>query len=166
MKLLHFSIIASICLLSYSFRMKAPVVQKGGSFSCKINGKLFTSGGGTDGFVNSAFKTSPDHITFSLVSIDPSFKGKIPAQFSFRISSKGTCHFNAGDVHSSCSAKYSPADYPDAYNAQSGTCTITSIKADHITGTFSGTFSGMEKTFEVTEGKFDLPASSYSKPLL
>jgi hypothetical protein len=54
----------------------------------------------------------------------------------------------------------------DAYNAESGSATITSISAGHIAGTFSGIFSGMGKTFKVTEGKFDLPVSKYSPPLL
>ena len=57
------------------------------------------------------------------------------------------------------------ANATDAYNAESGSATITSISATRIEGTFSGIFSGMGKTFKVTNGKFDLPASKYSPPL-
>jgi hypothetical protein len=146
-------------------------VQVGGyavleaSFSCKINGASFSSTG-SDGMANAAFKTSNGVISFSLVSMDPQYKGKVPPQFQFTVSPSGTCHFNSVHVGVKYSAKYSPANYGDAYNAESGSATITSISATRITGTFSGIFSGMEKTFKVTDGKLDLPVSKYSKALL
>ena len=135
------------------------------SFSCQINGTAFSSTG-SDGMANAAFKTANDVITFSLVSMDPQYKGKIPPQFQFTVAPSGTCQFNSGHVGARYSAKYSPANYNDAYNAESGSAAITSITATRITGTFSGIFSGMGKTFKVTNGKFDLPVSKYSKPLL
>lgn len=162
---LQLRVITGVFIFFSSSIMNVAVAQTGGTFSCKINGKLFASKGGTDGLGNLAYRTNADNITFTLVSVDPSLKGGIPTQFSFRIVSKGICSFNAEDSHCLCSASYSPADYPDSYNAQSGTCTITSISANRITGTFLATFSGMQKTFEVTEGRFDLPRSGYSKPL-
>jgi hypothetical protein len=135
------------------------------SFSCLIDGTPFSSNS-TDGMANAAFKTAKDIITFSLVSMDPKYKGKIPPQFSFTVAPSGTCQFKSGDTNHKYSAKYSPADYNDAYNAESGSATITSITATRIQGTFSGVFSGMGKTFKVTNGKFDLPVAKYSPPLL
>jgi hypothetical protein len=135
------------------------------SFSCLIDGTPFSSNS-TDGMANAAFKTAKDIITFSLVSMDAKYKGKIPPQFSFTVAPSGTCQFKSGDTNNKYSAKYSPADYNDAYNAESGSATITSITATRIQGTFSGVFSGMGKTFKVTNGKFDLPVAKYSPPLL
>jgi hypothetical protein len=154
------SLLLALCL--FSFRQPSPTADA--SFSCLINGTPFSSNG-TDGMANAAFKTANDVITFSLVSMDPQYKGKIPPQFSFTVAPSGTCHFKAGS-NSKYSAKYSPANYNDAYNAESGSATITSITAGRIAGTFSGIFSGMGKTFKVTDGKFDLPQAKYSKPLL
>lgn len=134
------------------------------SFSCLIDGAVFSSNG-TDGMANAAFKTAKDMITFSLVSMDARYKGMIPPQFSFFVAASGTCHFKSGDTGNKYSAHYSPANATDAYNAESGSATITSISATRIEGTFSGIFSGMGKTFKVTNGKFDLPASKYSPPL-
>jgi hypothetical protein len=150
-----------LCL--FSFRQPSPASDA--SFSCLINGTPFSSNG-SDGMANAAFKTANDVITFSLVSMDPQYKGKIPPQFSFTVAPSGTCHFKSGDTNAKYSAKYSPANYSDAYNAESGSATITSISAGRIAGTFSGVFSGMGKTFKVTDGKFSLPVSKYSKPLL
>ena len=124
------------------------------------------SANSTDGMANAAFKTGKDVITFSLVSMDAQYKGKLPPQFSLTIAPTGTCHFKSGDTNNKYSAKYSPANYGDAYNAESGSATVSSLTADRIKGTFSGVFSGMGKIFKVTEGKFDLPASKYSPPLL
>jgi hypothetical protein len=150
-----------LCLLSF----RQPYSALDASFSCMIDGTSFSSKG-TDGLANAAFKTSNDVITFSLVSMDVQYKGKIPPQFGFTVAPSGTCHFKAGDEHDKYSAKYSPANVVDAYNAESGSATITTITAGRIAGTFSGIFSGMGKTFKVTEGKFDLPVAKYSKPLL
>jgi hypothetical protein len=135
------------------------------SFSCMIDGKPFSSNV-TDGMANAAFKTSKDIITFSLVSMDTQHKGKLPGQFSLTIAPSGTSHFNSADLNTKYSAKYSPADMSDAYNAESGSATVSFISPGRIKGTFSGIFSGMGKTFKITEGKFDLPVAKYSQPLL
>lgn len=149
------------CLLA--FQQPASVGEA--SFSCLIDGVSFYANS-SDGMANAAFKTAKDVITFSLVSMDAQYKGKIPPQFSFTIVPSGTCHFNSENPHNKYSAHYSPANATDAYNAESGSATITSISASRIQGSFSGIFSGMGKTFKVTNGKFDLPVSKYSKPLL
>ena len=156
-----------ICLLLLSclFSFGRPATGGDASFSCMIDGTPFSSTG-SDGMANAAFKTAKDIITFSLVSMDPKYKGKIPSQFSFTIAPSGTCQFKSGNTQAKYSAKYSPADYNDAYNAESGSATVTSITASRIQGTFSGVFSGMGKTFKVTNGKFDLPVAKYSPPLL
>jgi len=153
----------TLFLLLSLFSFRRPAV--GPSFSCLIDGTPF-SANSSDGMANAAFKTAKDVISFSLVSMDAKYKGKIPPQFQFTVAPSGTCHFNSGDVGAKYTAKYSPANATDAYNAESGSATITSISASHVTGTFSGIFSGMGKTFKVTEGKFDLPVSKYSPPLL
>jgi hypothetical protein len=155
------------CLVAFrqpesTFRQPASTGEA--SFSCLIDGVPFSSNV-TDGMANAAFKTAKDVITFSLVSMDAQYKGKIPPQFGFTVAPSGTCHFNSGDTNNKYSAKYSPANAVDAYNAESGSATITSISATRIQGTFSGVFSGMGKTFKVTNGKFDLPVSKYSPPL-
>jgi hypothetical protein len=149
------------CLLA--FRQPDSIGEA--SFSCLIDGAPFSSNG-TDGMANAAFKTGKDVITFSLVSMDAQYKGKIPPQFSFTIAPSGTCHFKSGDTNNKYGAHYSPANATDAYNAESGSATITSITASRIQGIFSGIFSGMGKTFKVTNGKFDLPVAKYSPPLL
>jgi hypothetical protein len=144
-----------------------PTPSSDASFSCLIDGTPFSSNG-SDGMANAAFKTAKDIISFTLASMDAKYKGKnkIPPQFQFTVASSGTCHFNSENVGAKYTAKYTPADYIDGYNAESGSATITSITASHISGTFSGIFSGMGKTFKVTEGKFDLPASKYTPSLL
>jgi hypothetical protein len=148
----------AICLLSFLQPSTA-------SFSCLIDGLSFSSNT-TDGMANAAFKTAKDIITFSLVSMDAQYKGKIPPQFNFTIAPSGTCHFNSGDVNAKYSAKYSLANTVDAYNAESGSATITFISAGRIKGTFSGIFTGMGKAFKVIDGKFDLPVAKYSHPLI
>jgi hypothetical protein len=158
----------SLLLLSCLFSFRQPVSTAAGgeaSFSCLIDGTPFSSNV-TDGMVNAAFKTSKDIITFSLVSLDPKYKAQIPPQFGFTVAPSGTSQFKSGDTNHKYSAKYSPANYNDAYNAESGSATITSITATRVQGTFSGVFSGMGKTFKVTNGKFDLPVAKYSPPLL
>jgi hypothetical protein len=155
----------TFCLMLCLFSFRQPSSALDASFSCLINGASFSSSG-SDGMVNAAFKTAKDVIGFSLVSMDAQYKGKLPPQFGFNISPSGTCRFNSGNVGAKYTAKYSPANMSDAYNAESGSATVTSISAGRIAGTFSGIFSGMGKTFKVTEGKFDLPVSKYSKPLL
>jgi len=146
------------------FSLGRPAGGREASFSCLIDGTPFSSNV-TDGMANAAFKTAKDIITFSLVSMDAKYKGKVPPQLSFTIAPSGTCHFNSGDTNSKYAAKWSPANMSDGYNAESGSATITSITASRIQGTFSGVFSGMGKTFKVTDGKFDLPVAKYSPPL-
>jgi hypothetical protein len=155
----------SLFLITCLFSFRQPDSSDAASFSCLIDGTPF-SANSTDGMANAAFKTAKDVITFSLVSMDAQYKGKLPPQFSLTIAPSGTCHFKSGDQNNKYSAKYSPANYNDAYNAESGSATVTSITANRIRGTFSGVFSGMGKTFKVTEGKFDLPVAKYSPPLL
>jgi hypothetical protein len=158
MRFVSFLLIA--CL--FSFRHPAPAGDA--SFSCMIDGTSFSSNE-TDGMANAAFKTAKDIISFSLVSLDPKYKGKIPPQFNFTVAPSGICHFNSADANAKYTARYSPANYNDAYNAESGSATVTSISASRVKGTFSGIFSGMGKTFKVTDGKFDLPVAKYSAPL-
>ena len=156
-----------VCLVAFrqpEATFRQPESTGEASFSCLIDGVTFSSAG-TDGMANAAFKTAKDIITFSLVSMDAQYKGKIPPQFGLTVAPSGTCHFNSGDTNNKYSAKYSPANAVDAYNAESGSATITSISATRVQGTFSGVFSGMGKTFKVTNGKFDLPVSKYSPPL-
>lgn len=155
----------SLALLFCLFSFHKPSAALEASFSCQINGTPFSSTG-SDGMANTAFKTANGVISLALASMDPKYQGQIPPQFHLTVPSSGTCQFNSGRVGATYSAKYSPANYVDAYNAESGSATINSISASRITGTFSGIFSGMGKTFKVTEGKFDLPVSKYSKPLL
>jgi hypothetical protein len=149
------------CLLA--FRQPDSIGEAG--FSCLIDGVPF-SYSGTDGMANAAFKTAKDVITFSLVSLDPQYKGKIPPQISLTVAPSGTSHFTSGDTNNKYGARYSPTNATDSYNAESGSATITSLSASRIQGTFSGIFTGMGKTFKVTNGKFDLPVAKYSPPLL
>jgi hypothetical protein len=155
------SLLLMFCLIAF----RQPVSIGDASFSCLIDGASFSSNS-TDGMANAAYKTAKDVITFSLVSMDAQYKGKVPPQFSFTVAPSGTCHFKSGDTNNKYSAKYSPANATDSYNAESGSATITSISASRIQGTFSGIFTGMGKTFKVTNGKFDLPVAKYSPPLL
>jgi hypothetical protein len=129
-----------------------------------IDGTPFSSNE-TDGMANAAFKTAKDIITFSLVSLDPKYKGTVPPQISLTISPSGTSQFNSEHVGAKYSANYSPGRGNDAYNAASGSATVTSLTSDRIKGTFSGVFTGMGKTFKITDGKFDLPKAKYSGPL-
>jgi hypothetical protein len=74
----------SLFLLSCLFSFHQPASTGEASFSCLIDGTPFSSNG-TDGMTNAAFKTGKDVITFSLVSMDAQYKGKVPPQFSFTI---------------------------------------------------------------------------------
>ncbi len=135
------------------------------SFSCKIDGKDFL-GNGSDNLSNAAFKTNPGIINFTLVKIDKTQKG-IPEQFSFTVADHGTTtmHNSNSTDNGSFSAKYSPRDYNDAFGFSEVTVNITSSDASGIKGTFSGTLFDPQnkKEIPVTDGKFDLPWSSYSK---
>lgn len=154
------SFILLFCLLAF----RQPVPVENASFSCRIDGAAFSSNG-TDGMANAAFKTAKDVITFSLVSMDARYKGKIPPQFSFTVAPSATCQFKSSDPNNKYGAHYSSANSTETYNAESGSATITSINASRIQGTFFGVFSGMGKTFKVTDGKFNLPVAKYSPPL-
>jgi hypothetical protein len=135
------------------------------SFSCKIDGKDF-SGNGSDNYANAAFKTNPGIISFTLVKMDKTQRG-IPEQFSFTVADHGitTMHNSNSTDNGNFSAKYSPRDYNDAFGFREVTVTITSSDASGIKGTFSGTLINPQgdKEIPVTDGKFDLPWSSYSK---
>lgn len=135
------------------------------SFYCKIDGKDF-SGNGSDNYVNAAFKTNPGIINFTLAKMDKTQKG-IPEQFHFTVADHGTTtmHNSNSTDNGNYSASYSPRDYNDAFGFRDLTLTITSSDASGIKGTFSGTLINPQgdKAIPVTDGKFDLPWSSYSK---
>jgi len=137
----------------------------GASFSCKIDGKDF-SGKGNDSYSNVAFVTSPGLINFVLVKMDKSLQG-VPAQFNFFVADHGTTtmHNSNSTDNGQYSAKYSPADAVDAFGFKEVTVVITSSDASGIKGTFSGTLFDPQnkKEISVTDGKFDLPWSPYSK---
>ena len=119
------------------------------SFSCLIDGQSFSEIG-TSTIENSAFKTASDIINIGLVSIDPKYKGALPPQIALCILPNATTTIkgNGGKY----TAKYSlPGVLDNDYDAQLVTVNIISLTASRIKGTFSG--------------KFDLPASEYSKPL-
>jgi hypothetical protein len=104
----------TLLLLSCLFAFRQPALPGGqpasteaASFSCLIDGTPVSSNV-TDGMANAAFKTAKDIITFSLVSMDPQYKGKVPPQFSFTVAPSGTCQFKSGDTNNKYSAKYSP----------------------------------------------------------
>lgn len=134
------------------------------SFSCKIDGKDFSGSGNGDYL--SAFKTGNGIISFGLVKWDKTQKG-IPEQFKFTVADHGTTtmHNSNSTDNGNFSASYSPRDYNDAFGFREVTVTITSSDASGIKGTFSGTLIDPRgnKAIPVTDGKFDLPWSPYSK---
>ena len=133
------------------------------SFSCKIDGKVF-SGKGTDGFANAAFATTPDITNFVLMPVVAGQEG-VAAQFAFHVANKGTTTVH-GTENSNYSVKYSPANSLDNdYQSKEITVTITSSGGSRFTGTFSGTLiePKTDREVPVTDGKFDIPYSSYSK---
>ena len=133
------------------------------SFSCKIDGKDF-SGTGTDQMSNAAMVTKPGIINFILSPIVAGQTG-VPAQFAFYVADKGTTTIHGTD-NPNYSAHYSPANTIDNnYQCKELTVTITSSGSSRVTGTFSGTLTepGTDRTVPVTDGKFDIPYSSYSK---
>ncbi|MEP6950396.1 MAG: hypothetical protein ABI863_14020 [Ginsengibacter sp.] len=133
------------------------------SFSCKIDGKDF-SGKGNAGYL-SAFKSGNGIVKFVLANMEPNQQG-IPEQLSFTVADHGTTtmHNSNSTDNGSYSANYSPRDYPDAFGFNEVTVTVAP-DASGIKGTFSGTLFDPQskKEFSVTDGKFDLPWSPYSK---
>jgi hypothetical protein len=133
------------------------------SFSCLIDGQPFSSSG-TDGMANAVFKTAPDILQLSLVSMDPKYKGSVPPQIALTIKPAGTTTINGNK--GKYTAKYAPAGQLDNdYVADQVTVTITSLSAAGVTGTFSGKFSSSTKSIKITDGQFSLPPSKYSQPL-
>lgn len=133
------------------------------NFSCKIDGKDF-SGKGTDQMSNAAMMTDRGIISFILSPIVAGQNG-IPAQFAFHVAYKGTTTIHGTD-NPNYSAIYSPANTTDNnYQCKEMTVTITSSGTSRVTGTFSGTLLEWktDRVVQVTDGKFDIPYSSYSK---
>ncbi|MEP6950123.1 MAG: hypothetical protein ABI863_12640 [Ginsengibacter sp.] len=134
------------------------------SFSCKINGKVFSGKGNADYL--SAFKSGNSIVNFVLANIDTKQQG-IPEQLSFTVADHGTTtmHNSNSTNNGSYFANYNPKDYTDAFGFPQVTVTVTSSDASGIKGSFSGTLFDPQnkKEISVTEGKFDLPWSSYSK---
>jgi len=133
------------------------------SFSCKIDGKDF-SGKGTDEFGNAAYATEPGIITFVLVPIVAGQTG-VPSQLAFYVANKGTTTIHGKDNPNN-TVRYTPANTLDNdYQCKEMTVTITSSGTSRVKGTFSGTLiePKTEREVPVTDGKFDIPYSSYSK---
>lgn len=135
------------------------------SFSCKIDGKGF-SGKGTDQIVNATSVHSPGVIYFSLSS---NFTGDPGADMraggiGFEVPDKGTTVIR-GEEDPRYSVAYAlPNDPTNTYRCKEMTVTINSSGA-RVTGTFSGTLIEPKTSREVpvTDGKFDLPYSTYSQ---
>jgi hypothetical protein len=96
--------------------------------------------------------------------LNPKFKNTVPPQIALYISPNAstTINGNGGKYR----AKYSSAgELDNDYVAQLVTVNILSLTTSRITGTFSGKFANGSKTITISNGKFDLPASKYSRPL-
>ena len=136
------------------------------SFSCKIDGKEF-SGKGTDQIVNAASVHAPGIIYFTLT---PVYSGDISADlraggFGFEVPDKGTTIIR-GVENPDYSIGYTPVNTKNNnYDCKEMTFTITSSSASRIAGTFSGTLIEPKtgRDVPVTDGKFDIPYSTYSK---
>ena len=135
------------------------------SFSCKIDGKDF-SGKGTDQILNAASVHAPGIIYFNL---SPTFTGDLSSDlrqggFGFEVPDHGTTTIR--DVESSdYSIAYNPPNDPkNGYKCKEMVITVNS-SATRVTGTFAGTFTNPKthKDVAVTEGKFDIPYSTYGK---
>jgi hypothetical protein len=132
-------------------------------FSCKIDGKDF-SGKGTDEIGNAAYANKPGIISFVLTPIVAGQTG-VPAQLAFKVANKGTTTIH-GKNNPNNSVRYTPPNTLDNdYQCKEITVTITSSGTSRVTGTFSGTLIEWktERDVPVTNGKFDIPYSSYSK---
>ncbi|HEY5408085.1 MAG TPA: hypothetical protein VIJ92_13405 [Ginsengibacter sp.] len=132
------------------------------SFSCKIDGKDF-SGMGTDQMANATMVTTPGIISFILSPVVAGQEG-LPAQFAFHVADKGTTTIHGTD-NPNYSTRYTPANSTANDECKDMIIIITSSGTSRVTGTFSGTLTepGTDRTVPVTDGKFDIPYSSYSK---
>jgi hypothetical protein len=131
------------------------------SFSCKIDGKDF-SGKGNDSYSNVAIISSPGLINFVLVPMEK-VQG-IPPQFNFFVADHGITTIRESG-NGDYSAKYSPGGMDNDYRCKQMTVAITSSNESRVKGTFSGILIDPKsnKEIPVTEGKFDIPYSPYSK---
>jgi hypothetical protein len=133
------------------------------SFSCKIDGKDF-SGKGTDQIGNAAYTTAPGIISFVLMPMVAGQTG-VPAQLTFKVANKGITSIHGTD-NPAYTIRYTPANTLDNdYQCKEITVTIISSGTSRVTGTFSGTLIEWKTKRDVlvTDGKFDIPYSSYSK---
>ncbi|HEY5367628.1 MAG TPA: hypothetical protein VIJ75_01445 [Hanamia sp.] len=135
------------------------------SFSCKIDGKEF-SGKGTDQIVNAAYVTSPGVIHFAL---SPSFSGDPSTDmhaggFGFAVPDKGTTVIRGVENPDYYIGYNLPNEPTNTYHCKEMTVTINS-SGTRVTGTFSGTLiePKTDRDVPVTDGKFDIPYSSYFK---
>ena len=134
------------------------------NFSCKIDGKDF-SGQGSSSYANTVILTSPGVINFVLVPMEK--QQGVPPQFNFFVADHGTTtmHNSNSTDNGQYSAKYSPGGVDNTFGFKEVTVVITSSDASGVKGTFSGTLFDPQnkKEISVTDGKFDLPWSPYSK---
>jgi hypothetical protein len=132
------------------------------SFSCKVDGKDF-SGKGTDQITNAAFVHAPGIIYFTLSPILAGQSGP-PYGFGFEVPDKGTIIIR-GVENPDYSIGYTPINTDNNYECKEMTFTIISSGTSRVTGTFSGTLIEPKtgRNVPVTDGKFDIPYSTYSK---
>jgi len=132
------------------------------SFSCKIDGKDF-SGKGNDSYSNVAIVTSPGVINFVLVPMEK--QQGVPAQINFFVADHGTTTIHASN-NGDYAAKYSPGGIDNDYTCKEIVVNISSADGSRVKGTFSGILIDPKtdnKEIAVTDGKFDIPYSPYSK---
>lgn len=135
------------------------------SFSCKLDGKVFSESGST-GNINAAFHLKDDdkkgQIFFMLADVnDPSQKlnFEIPGKTGITTIQNSPPHYSYEGLVLKGFATY--IDDPIAVN-------VTSITPSRVSGTFSGKYtlqkdssnSSSKQTIEVTDGKFDIPFST------
>ena len=136
------------------------------SWSCKMDGKDL-SGKGTDQIVNAASVHAPGVLYFALAF---SFTGDLGADlraggFGFEVPDKGTTVIRGAEVADYSIAFNFPNDAKNTYNCKEMTVTITCTAA-RVTGTFAGILiePKTSRQVPVTDGKFNIPMSSYGKP--
>jgi hypothetical protein len=103
-------------------------------------------------------------LNFVLMPIIAGQKG-IPQQMNFFVADKGITIVHGTDNHD-YSVVYSEANAMDNnYTCKEMTVTITSSGKSRVTGTFSGTLIEPKtgRNVPVTDCKFDIPYSTYSK---
>jgi hypothetical protein len=88
----------------------------------------------------------------------------VPPQFNFFVTDHGTITIHASN-NGDYAAKYSPGGIDNDYKCKEITVNITSSGGSRVKGTFSGTLIDpkTDKEIPVTDGKFDIPYSPYSK---